>query len=255
MRNVVKSLFKRMRNRAVSDYSRCILDCLEPSKTEVSLLDCGCDDGDWTLRLGDRVGAARLYGIEIVEARRQEAMRKGIHAEPGDLNRRFPFEDGQFDVVHANQVFEHLQDTDRFVSEIWRTLKPGGYAVICTENLGSWHNIGSLVFGWQPFSLTNVSAKRFQIGNPLAIHQGEAPSNPQSWQHNRVFAYRGLQEIFTVHGFVIERIEGSGYFPLPNGLSKLDPMHAAFLTLKVRKGHGRGGPGDPAPAAGKNSHA
>ena len=154
---------------------------------------------------------------------------------PGDLNEPFPFGDEHFEIVHANQVIEHLKDTDNFIKEIWRTLKPGGYAVICTENLGSWHNIFSLVFGWQPFSLTNVSGKRFQIGNPLAIHYEVAPSNPQSWQHNRVFAYRGLKEIFAVHGFVIEHIEGSGYYPLPNCLSKLDPRHAAFLTLKIRK--------------------
>ena len=224
-----------MRNQAVSNYSRCILECLEPSQSDISLLDCGCDNGEWTLQLGARIGAVRLYGIEIVEERRQAALRKGILASYGDLNEPFPFGDEQFEIVHANQVIEHLKDTDNFIKEIWRTLKPGGYAVICTENLGSWHNIFSLVFGWQPFSLTNVSGKRFQIGNPLAIHYEVAPSNPQSWQHNRVFAYRGLKEIFAVYGFVIEHIEGSGYYPLPNFLSKLDPRHAAFLTLKIRK--------------------
>lgn len=236
----MKGMFRKMRGRAVSDYSRCILTCLEPSQKEISLLDCGCDDGEWTLKLGSRIGAVRLYGIEIVEERRQAALRKGVLAKPGDLNERFPFGDEQFEIVHANQVIEHLRDTDRFIQEIWRTLKPGGYAVICTENLSSWHNIVSLVFGWQPFSLTNVCGKRFQIGNPLAIHYDVAPSNPQSWQHNRVFAYRGLKEIFAVHGFIIERIEGSGYYPLPNCLSKLDPRHAAFLTLKIRKPDGRG---------------
>ena len=224
-----------MRNQAVSDYNRCILECLEPSQRESSLLDCGCDDGEWTLQLGARIGAVRLHGIEIVDERRQAALLKGILARLGDLNEPLPFGDEQFEIVHANQVIEHLKDTDNFIKEIWRTLKPGGYAVICTENLSSWHNIFSLVFGWQPFSLTNVCEKRFQIGNPLAIHYDVAPSNPQSWQHNRVFAYRGLIEIFTVHGFIIEHVEGSGYYPLPNFLSKLDPRHAAFLTLKIRK--------------------
>jgi SAM-dependent methyltransferase len=236
----MKRIFRNMRRRAVSDYSRCILECLEPSQSDISLLDCGCDDGEWTLQLGSRIGAVRLYGIEIVEERRQAALRKGILARSGDLNEPFPFGDEQFEIVHANQVIEHLTDTDRFIREIWRTLKPGGYAVICTENLSSWHNIVSLVFGWQPFSLTNVCGKRFQIGNPLAIHYDVAPSNPQSWQHNRVFAYRGLKEIFAVHGFIIERIEGSGYYPLPNFLSKLDPRHAAFLTMKIRKAGSKG---------------
>jgi SAM-dependent methyltransferase len=240
MKEALKRIFKKMRSQAVSDYSLCILDCLEPSQSDISLLDSGCDDGEWTLKLGARIGAVRLHGIEIVDERRQAALGKGILARPGDLNEPFPFGDEQFEIVHANQVIEHLKDTDNFIKEIWRTLKPGGYAVICTENLSSWHNIFSLVFGWQPFSLSNVCEKRFQIGNPLAIHYDVAPSNPQSWQHNRVFAYRGLKEIFAAHGFVIERIEGSGYYPLPNCLSKLDPRHAAFLTLKIRKSGSKG---------------
>lgn len=235
MRATLKSILTKMRNQAASDYSACILKCLEPSGKEVSLLDCGCDDGKWTLQLGARIGAVRLYGIEIVDDRRQEAMRKGIIAKPGDLNEPFPFDDEQFEIIHANQVIEHLRDTDNFIKEIWRTLKPGGYAVICTENLSSWHNIFSLLFGWQPFSLSNVCEKRFQIGNPLALHYEETPSNPQSWQHNRVFAYRGLKELFVVHGFVIEYTEGSGYYPLPSRLGRLDPRHAAFLTFKIRK--------------------
>lgn len=232
---MIKTFFRDMRNRAVMDHRRCILACLEPSDREIALLDCGCDDGEWTLQAGARVGNARLYGIEIVEERRREAERKGIVARPGNLEEAFPFPDGFFDAVHANQVIEHLADTDRFIAEIRRTLKPGGYAVICTENLSGWHNIFSLVMGWQPFSLSNVSQKRFQIGNPLALHRDQGAESPKSWQHSRVFSYLGLREIFLVHGFDVERTLGSGYYPLPGLLGKLDPRHAAFLTLKVRK--------------------
>ncbi|MBN1811538.1 MAG: class I SAM-dependent methyltransferase [Anaerolineae bacterium] len=227
--------FHHMRNRAVADYKGCILNCLEPSQHSVSLLDCGCDDGEWTLELGRRIGNARLFGIEIVEERRRLALEKGLDARLGDLNSRFPFSDESMDAVHANQVIEHLADTDKFVGEVWRVLKPNGYAVVCTENLASWHNIFALLLGWQPFSLSNVSETRFQIGNPLAIHSEEPSVNPQSWQHLRVFAYLGLKDIFAEQGFEVVRCVGSGYYPLPNLFSKLDPRHAAFLTIKVRK--------------------
>jgi SAM-dependent methyltransferase len=204
-----RTVFHRMRNRAVADYKECILDCLEPSERPVSLLDCGCDDGEWTLVLGRRIGEARLFGIEIVEERRRLALEKGLDARSSDLNSRFPFSDESFDVVHANQVLEHLGDTNGFVGEIWRVLKPSGYAVICTENLASWHNIFALTLGWQPFSLSNVSETRFQLGNPLAIHSGESLAKPKSWQHLRVFAYLGLKDIFVEHGFEVERCVGS----------------------------------------------
>lgn len=230
-----RSAFHNMRNRAVEDYRRCILACLEPSRHPVSLLDCGCDDGEWTLQLGQQIDNARLFGIEAIEERCQLAREKGVDARTSDLNDRFPFPDGEFSVVHANQVIEHLADTDNFIKEIWRVLEPGGYAVICTENLASWHNILALVLGWQPFSLSNVCETCFQVGNPLAVHSGEPSSNPKTWQHLRVFSYRGLRGVFIAHGFEVVRCEGSGYYPLPNWLSKLDPRHAAFLTVKVRK--------------------
>lgn len=51
---IAKSVFHEMRNRAVLDYKRCILDCLEPLSVCVSLLDCGCDDGEWMLELSDK---------------------------------------------------------------------------------------------------------------------------------------------------------------------------------------------------------
>ena len=54
---------------------------------------------------------------------------------------------GAFDVVHANQVIEHVFDLDRFVSEIKRVLAPGGRAIICTENIASWHSVAALFLG------------------------------------------------------------------------------------------------------------
>lgn len=107
--------------------------------------------------------------------------------------------------------------------------------IICTENLSSWHNIVSLLFGWQPFSLSNISQKKWNIGNPMGIHVHEIAPKPKTWQHLRVFAYRGLKELLIEHGFSIERYVGSGYYPLLSFLSKIDPRHSAFLTIKARK--------------------
>jgi len=232
---MLKKWFRHMRNAAVADYQQTILSLLEPSRDRIALLDCGCDDGAWTVELAQWTGPAELSGVEIVPERRAQALARGVRAVEADLNAALPFEDGRFDVVHANQVIEHLADTDQFIREIYRVLKPGGYAIVCTENLASWHNIGALVFGWQPFSLANVCERRFQIGNPLAIHDGEAAANPKSWLHTRVFAYRGLIEVFAQHGFEIVRCVGSGYYPLPGVFARIDPRHAAFLTLKVRR--------------------
>ncbi|MDM8528624.1 class I SAM-dependent methyltransferase [Anaerolineales bacterium HSG24] len=231
----LKAWLETLFRQAVEDYKKAILRCLEASYHEVILLDCGCDDGEWTVTLAGRVGPTRLLGIEMVAERGCLAREKEIEVIGSDLNKPFALPDNSLDIIHANQVIEHLADTDNFIKEIRRTLKPGGYAIICTENLASWHNIFALTLGWQPFSLANVCETKWQIGNPLGLQSGQPMINPKSWQHLRVFAYRGLKEVFIEHGLEVIHYEGSGYYPLPNTFSKLDPRHAAFLTIKVRK--------------------
>lgn len=43
-------------------------------------------------------------------------------------------EDNSFDVVVTQQVIEHIEDDHFFLREIYRVLKPGGYAIITTPN-------------------------------------------------------------------------------------------------------------------------
>lgn len=42
---------------------------------------------------------------------------------------RVPFEDGEFDCVISDQVFEHVQDYEAALSEIRRVLRPGGVSL------------------------------------------------------------------------------------------------------------------------------
>lgn len=41
-----------------------------------------------------------------------------------------PFEENNFDVVFCNHVMEHVQDDRKAMSEIYRVLKPGGFAIL-----------------------------------------------------------------------------------------------------------------------------
>lgn len=199
------------------------------------MLDVGCDDGERTMVFATATGSDEVHGVEIVPERAELAESRGIDVIPADLNEPLPYEDGSFDCACSNQVIEHIADTDMFVAELYRIVRPSGYAVTSTENLASWHNVASLVLGWQPFSLTNVSRVRLGLGNPLGIHRAETGCSLETWQHLRVFAYRGLRELFEGHGFVIEGIAGAGYYPLPHRLAAVDPRHAAFLTVKARR--------------------
>lgn len=198
------------------------------------LLDLGCHDGTNTLRFAAAARASEVHGVEIVEGPARVARDQGIRVALSDLNESLPYGDATFDVVVSNQVIEHVSDTDTFLREIRRVLKPSGVLLISTENLASWHNLASLIFGWQPFSLTNISDTQLGIGNPLAVHRGE-DSVSRSMQHLRVFAYRGLIELLVSHGFAIVEVRGSGYFPLPSQFADWDSRHAALLTAVARR--------------------
>jgi SAM-dependent methyltransferase len=203
------------------------------------LVDLGCDDGGRTLGFASAARAEEVHGVELAGTPAEAARARGITVTEADLNEMLPFDDARFDVVVSNQVLEHLGDTDIFVSEVARVLAPGGVAVVSTENLASWHNIGALVLGWQPFSLSNVTSRRAGLGNPLAVHRGEPPG-AASWQHTRVFSYRGLRELFESHGLVVREVLGAGYFPLPAAAGRLEPRHAAFLTVVASRLESRG---------------
>ena len=115
-------------------------------------------------------------------------------------------------------------------------LAPGGTAIICTENLASWHNVAALALGYQPFSLTNISNVR-PIGNRFALHAGEKP-RAESWQHVHVLTMVGLREIFAAHGLPVTASWGTGYYPFPrrlaSSLAAHDPRHAHFIAVVSR---------------------
>lgn len=229
----MKKLLNKIWNATVNYNNKNILSLLEMDKG-TRLLDLGCDDGEWTLKLAKKTDTSNIYGVDIVDKRVKKAQSKGIKIKKFDLNSQFKFKDNTFDVVHANQVIEHLYDSDNFLSEILRVLKKGGYAIISTENGSSWHNIFAAIMGWQIFSLTNISKKKYGIGNPLATLQNQRVTL-ESWNHVRIYNIRGLKELFEAHGFKVEKIKGSGYFPLHPFLGNIDKTHCHFMTFKIRK--------------------
>lgn len=198
------------------------------------LLDLGCDDGERTARFALAAQATDVHGVELSHEAAEQARGRGYTVVEANLDEPLPYPDASFDCVVSNQVIEHVTDTDLFVSETRRVLALGGIAIISTENLASWHNVGALLFGWQPFSLSNVSRLRFGLGNPLAILRGGDDETRDGWQHRRVFSHRGLLELFLAHRFSDVDLLGSGYYPFPHRVGRLDPRHAAFLTAVAR---------------------
>jgi len=231
--NLLKKTMFNMFIKARDLNGKNILSLLEKN-SDAKLLDLGCDDGKWTMQVCDVIGTNKVYAIEIIKKRADLAEKKGIKIKIGNLNSKFPFKSNTFDVIHANQVIEHIGNLDSFLDEIYRVLKPNGYVIISTENASSWHNIFASLFGWQIFSLTNLSSKKAGLGNPLAMHRNEI-GKISSWTHKTIFSYYGLKEFFEVHSFKVSNLIGAGYYPLPEKIGQIDGLHAHFITIKARK--------------------
>jgi SAM-dependent methyltransferase len=229
----LRGSFLRLYEAAAALNQQNILE-LVGDRPYLDLCDLGCDDGLWTAELARSSCSQHVFGVEIVPERARVALERGVSVTVADLTSMFPFEDERFDLVHANQVIEHIGDIDHFLNEIHRVLRVGGAAVISTENGSSWHNIFAATMGWQIFSLTNVSALSMGVGNPLAVHRGRSLALP-SWTHKTIFNYRGLREMLGLHGLKVVRAVGAGYYPLPASVGRVDVRHCHFMTMKAVK--------------------
>ena len=212
-----------------------ILDLIEVD-AKAKIIDLGCSDGEFALKIAEKAGTDEIYGAEFLVEALLLAKARGIKVCWADLNENLPFENRSFDVVHANQVLEHLPETDRFIKEVYRILRPGGYAVISTPNLASFHNIFSLVLGKQPFT-AHVSNEVI-LGNSLDPKCGMRHAS-KGEVHLRIFTPEAIKELFKYYGFTVEQLMGVGYYPFPGPmaaiLSKYDKAHSVYLTMKVRK--------------------
>lgn len=243
----LSNLIEFIWNQAMNDNIANIISLLEKN-TKADVLDIGCGDGKFTMQFKNKIGCGSIIGIEGDTERIIAAKRIGVSKVVNtDLEKKWPFSNESFDVMISNQVIEHIVDTDNFISEIYRLLRPGGYCVISTENLASWHNILALLLGYQDFSHHLISKKH--LGNPLSIHYGEktgkwgdkisSSNDSLIFPHIKIPTYISLVNIFKAYNFKFQKGKASGYYPLFGVFSSfaswIDPYHSHFITVKMVK--------------------
>jgi ubiquinone/menaquinone biosynthesis C-methylase UbiE len=222
---------------------------LEPGSQPI-LLDCGCGDGNYAAHMARMLGAVQVWGIEVNVRQASKAHTNGIIALRADLNQHLPLVSDSIHVVTAFNVLEHLVEIQLALEEMYRVLRPGGYAIINTPNLASWHNIAALLCGMQPFSGPNIlpmtesdlapvrRLHRRAYGLPEKAARLDT-DEPERFRHIVVVAFRSLIRALERAGFHIEQTLGFGYYPLPPLLadifSRLDPTHTHHIVIKARK--------------------
>jgi ubiquinone/menaquinone biosynthesis C-methylase UbiE len=109
-----------------------MLDLL-PLKKGMRILDVGCGAGKQCFSyLHHLEGHAEITGgdvnQELLTQARQENARQGNHVKftDVDFNKRFPFDDGSFDLVSCCFAIYYAENMPFTISEIRRVLAPGG---------------------------------------------------------------------------------------------------------------------------------
>ncbi|MFH8379494.1 methyltransferase domain-containing protein [Kitasatospora sp. NPDC018058] len=125
-----EAVLRSHRSRTAADSAAYLLPELRPGQ---ALLDVGCGPGTITADLAELVGpTGRVVAVDTSAEVLEQAA--GYVAERGLANvvfeladvHRLPYRDGEFDVVHAHQVLQHLGDPVSALREMRRVTAPGG---------------------------------------------------------------------------------------------------------------------------------
>ncbi len=157
----------------------------------IKLLDYGCGRGEVVSAALER--GLDAYGVDLYYAggsARKMAMAGSLWGarilELKD-DKFIPFPDASFDLVTANQVFEHIEDFSLPVQEVHRALKPGGVFVNVFPSALTWRegHIGI------PFSHWMKRDGRFRYWYTLALRSlglgyKKGNSGPRQWTETRL---------------------------------------------------------------------
>jgi 2-polyprenyl-3-methyl-5-hydroxy-6-metoxy-1,4-benzoquinol methylase len=163
----------RVERKTVNDWKErrhgAIVACLASLRLEKPrILDVGCGTGVYTKGLA-RFGPTT--GLDLSEAAIQVASSQlpGIEFLSGNLY-DYPFPQGSFDVIVAQEVFDHVEDQPAFVERAADLLRDAGYLVLSCTNRFVFSRASSGTFPAQPAQ---------HISKPLAMRELKALLYPR----------------------------------------------------------------------------
>ena len=165
------------------------------------VLDIGCFDGTLVSQLEDW----EAHGVEGNREGARRAGEKGVRIQNCDLDKGLPHTNRFFDCVIAAEIIEHIYDTDRFLREIHRVLKPGGWLVLSTPNIACLTNRVKMLFGGYP------RYAEYRAGGA---------------GHIRVYTSYAIRDQIRENGFEVLKFAGCN-LPLP--------MHARWVPGWLKK--------------------
>jgi 2-polyprenyl-3-methyl-5-hydroxy-6-metoxy-1,4-benzoquinol methylase len=180
------------------------------------ILDLGCGTGDFIKLLIKK--NREVEGIDISKKAVKIGQKKGLKIKVADLHQSFPYNKNTFDTITAGEIIEHIYDTDFFLEEIKRILKPNGFLILSTPNIATFGRRLMLLFGINPLIETSLD---------------------QASGHIRYFTKKSLEDLLKKHSFKIIKFTSDSINFTNSGkiqseiLAKIFPTFGARIIIKA----------------------
>ncbi|MCL2206479.1 MAG: class I SAM-dependent methyltransferase [Fibromonadales bacterium] len=190
-------------------YGRYILRKIAKMVKIETVVDLGCGKGSDLKIIKEASGCKKLIGVDFDRRNAVELENEGIEVVDFDIEKeRFPFENNSIDFIVANQVMEHCKEIYWINSEIFRSLKNGGYLFLGTPNVLSLHNRILGLLGYHPTQ-----------------HKLLGP-------HVRLFSKKDTIKFYNYIGYdflTVEKFYGSNFYPFPKFIAR--PLATIFPNM------------------------
>lgn len=143
----MKPLFLEPRLKKVEE----LLKNLFIPGSRLKILDMGCGDGIFAVKLKKILKTNQVYGTDI-SSKAIKIAKKNINAVICNTDSdKLPYRKSYFDFIFCGNLIETVHDADKLLGEIARVVKPDGQIIVTYPNHVAWLSRVAVLLGKLPF--------------------------------------------------------------------------------------------------------